>query len=116
MILEISLYILVLMIVGMVVFKIVYNLYASIRPKKFLEEIKSLSELDKIIDGLKCPRDFQCYKSAYNAPDTKTGSDMQSFLFCFKEKLRDCAFSVPSESQSSCKCPLRDYISKELNN
>ena len=116
MILEISLYILVLMIVGMVVFKIVYNLYASIRPKKSLEEIKSLSELERIMDGLKCPRDFQCYKSVYNSLDKKTVSDIKSFMFCFKEKLRGCAFSVPSESQSSCKCPLRDYISKELDN
>ena len=116
MILEISLYILVLMIVGMVIFKIVYNLYASIRPKKSLEEIESLSELEKIMDGLKCPRDFQCYKSAYNSLDKQTAGDMKSFLFCFKEKLRGCAFSVPSESKSSCKCPLRDYISKELGN
>ena len=42
MVLEIWLYILVLTIFGMVVFKIVYNLNASIRPKKPIEEIKSL--------------------------------------------------------------------------
>jgi hypothetical protein len=116
MILEISLYILVLMIVGMVVFKIVYNLYVSIKPKKSFEEIKSLSELERIIDGLKCPRDFHCYKSVHNSLDKKTAGDMKSFLFCFKEKLRGCAFSVPSESKSSCKCPLRDYIVRELDN
>ena len=111
MVLEISLYILVLMIFGMVVFKIVYNLYASIRPKKSIEEVRALSELEKIIDGLKCPRDFHCYKSR----DKNKGTDMPSFLLCFKEKLRGCAFSISSDGQPSCKCPLRDYIVKELS-
>ena len=114
--LEIWLYILVLTIFAMVVFKIVYNLYASIRPRKSIEEIESLSELEKIIDGLKCPRDFHCYKSVYNSLDKTKDSDMKTFLFCFKEKLKGCTFSISSGNISSCKCPLRNYITKELGN
>ena len=116
MILEIALYFLVLMIVGMVVFKIVYSLYDTIRHKKPLEEVNPLSELEKIIGGVKCPKDFYCYKSGKNALSKQEDSGTKSFLICLEEKLQECTFSTSGEHQFLCKCPLRNYIANELNN
>jgi hypothetical protein len=62
MFLEKALYVLVLMIVGMLVFKIAYSLYDSIRHKKPFEKINNFSELEQIIGELKCPKDFYCIK------------------------------------------------------
>lgn len=114
MFLEIALYVMVLMIVGMLVFKILYSLYDSIRYKKPFEEINNFPKLEQIIGELKCPKDFYCFKSGNNGLDNKIDSGMKSFLVCLEEKLQGCTFSLSSEKHSLCKCPLRDYISSEL--
>lgn len=114
MFLEIALYVLVLMIAGMLVFKIAYSLYDSIRHKKPFEEINKFSDLEHIIGELKCPKDFYCIKSANNPLDDRTDSGMKSFVVCLEEKLQVCTFSLTGENHSLCKCPLRDYISNEL--
>lgn len=116
MFLEITLYVLVLMIVGMLVFKIAYSLYDSISHKKPFEEIHKFSELEQIIGELKCPKDYYCIKSPNNPLGGRTDSGIKSFLVCLEEKLQNCTFSLYSENHSLCKCPLRDYISNELNN
>jgi len=116
MFLEIALYVLVLMIVCMLVFKIAYSLYDSIMHKKPFEEIKSISELESIIGRLKCPRDFYCYKSRESSLSKKNQVDLESFFTCLEEKIDNCTFSLSSEKQSYCKCPLRNYISNQLNN
>jgi hypothetical protein len=116
MILEIVLYFLVLVIFGMVVFKIVYSLYDSIRCKKPLEEVTPLSELKKILGGVQCPRDFYCYKSKYNSLSKEEAIGAKSFLICLEEKLQECTFVISSDNHFWCKCPLRNYIANELNN
>ena len=116
MFLEIALYVLVLMIVAMLVFKIAYSLYDSIMHKKPFEEINNFSAIKQIIGELKCPKDFYCFKSANNSLGGRTDSGIKSFLVCLEEKLQGCTFSLYSENHSLCKCPLRDYIFNELNN
>ena len=110
MFLEIALYVLVLMIVAMLVFKIAYSLYDSIMHKKPFEEINNFSEIKQIIGGLKCPKDFSCVTSVNKRKDSK----MKSIVPCLEENLQDCTFSMSSENHCLCKCPLRDYISNEL--
>ncbi len=114
MFLEIALYVLVLMIVAMLVFKIAYSLYDSIMHKKPFEEINNFAEIKQIIGELKCPKDFSCVKSANNAVGNRTDSGMESCLVCFEGSLQGCTFLLPSKNHCLCKCPLRDYISHEL--
>jgi hypothetical protein len=116
MFLEIALYVLVLMIVGMLLFKIAYSLYDSIMHKKPFEEINNFPELKQIIGKLKCPNDFYCVKSANNSLGNRNDSDMKLFLVCLEENLQGCTFSMSTDNHFLCKCPLRDYISSELNN
>ena len=114
MFLEIALYVLVLMIVAMLVFKIAYSLYDSIMHKKPFEEINNFSAIKQIIGELKCPKDFYCIKSANNSVGNRHERDMESFLVCSEGRLQGCTFLLSSENHCFCKCPLRDYISNEL--
>ena len=107
---------LLIMIFGMVVFKIVYSLYDSIRHKKPLEEVTPLSELKKILGRVQCPRDFYCYKSEYNSLSKREAIGAKSFLICLEEKLQECTFVISGEYHFLCKCPLRNYIANELKN
>ena len=100
----------------MLVYKIAYSLYDSFRHKKSFEEIIPLSTVEKIIGGLKCPKDFYCYKWRYDSLSNKGNSGMKSFSTCLDDKLQDCAFSVLGQNNFLCKCPLREYIFKELRN
>ena len=116
MILEIALYCLVLMIVGMLVFKIAFSFYDSFGNKKPFEEIIPLPTVEKIVGRLKCPKDFYCYKSSHNWLSNKENRVVRPFSICLDEKLQECAFSIPAQNNFLCKCPLRDYITKELAN
>jgi hypothetical protein len=116
MILEIALYCLVLMIVGMLVFKMAYGFYDSLKNKKPFEEIIALPTVEKIVGRLKCPKDFYCYKYSSNSLSNKENRGLKQFSFCLHEQLQECTFSVPSQNNFLCKCPLRDYIAKELEN
>lgn len=114
MILEIALYCLILLIAVMLIFKIGYSCYDSFRDKKPFEEIIHLSAIEKIVGKLKCPKDFYCYKSNYNLFSDKENWGVKVYSICLDEKLQECAFSIPARDHSLCKCPLRDYIAKEL--
>ena len=116
MILEIALYCLVLMIGGMLTFKIAYSFYDSFKNKKPFEEIIPLPMVEKIVGRLKCPKDFYCYKSRYNSLCDKENRTLRPFSICLNEKLQECTFSIPGQNTFLCKCPLRDYIAKELGN
>lgn len=116
MMLEVALYCLVLMIVGMLVFKIAYCIFDSLRTKKPFEEIIPLPTIEKIVGRLKCPKDFYCYKSSCNSLSNKENRGVGLFSICLDEKLDECTFSIPGQNNFLCKCPLRDYIAKELEN
>jgi len=116
MILEIALYCMVLMIGGMLVFKIAYSFYDSFKDKKPFEEIVPLPMVEKIVGRLQCPEDFYCYQSSHNWLSNREKRDGHPSSICLNEKLPGCNFSIPSQNNFLCKCPLRDYIAKELEN
>ena len=116
MILEAALYCLVLMIVGMLVFKMAYGFYDSLKNKKPFEEIISFPTVEKIVGRLKCPKDFYCYKRSYNSLSNKENGGVKPISICLHEQLQECTFSFPGQNNFLCKCPLRDYIAKELGN
>ena len=114
--LEIVLYFLALMFFGMLVFKIGYGLYNSIRPQKSSEEVNHSFKFEKIIGGLKCPRDFSCYKSGLNSLTKKEQVGTESFFACFKENSQACTFSHFLNNHFYCKCPLRAHLADALSN
>ena len=70
-------------------------------------------KVEEIIDGLRCPEGFECYKSfdvLCKAEDIGLGS----YLLCINSKSKKCLFAVPFGNGYFCKCPLRVYIAKEF--
>jgi hypothetical protein len=67
----------------------------------------------KIIDGIQCPKDFECYKSGFENLCEMKDIGLDSFLECLDKEASSCTFSV-SFGINYCKCPLRIYIAKEL--
>lgn len=71
-------------------------------------------ELEKIIDDLQCPKDFECYKSGFEILCKAKNIGLESYLECLEGDARDCKFSFPFADTYFCKCPLRIYIANKL--
>ena len=74
----------------------------------------SKKKLEEIIDDLKCPYDFVCYKSNFEKLCDAKDIGMESFLLCLDDTPGECVFSLSFGESKFCKCPLRVYIAKEL--
>jgi hypothetical protein len=66
-----------------------------------------LKEIEEIINGMKCPKDFKCCKPGVDTLCKAEDIGLESYL-------RDCKFSFPFGDAYFCKCPLRIYIANEL--
>ena len=71
-------------------------------------------DIEEIIDGLKCPKDFVCYKSEFKRLCRVKDIGMESFLICLENKLLECRFSIYFGELYFCQCPLRVYIAKNI--
>jgi hypothetical protein len=71
-------------------------------------------EIEEIIDGLKCPKDFICYKSGFKKLCKVEDTGLESFLVCLNDLAIDCKFSVNFSHVYFCQCPLRMYICRKL--
>jgi|GEM_PF-641935 len=71
-------------------------------------------EIEKIIDGLKCPKDFVCYKSGFRKLCKIEDIGLESFLICLNGLAGECKFSVCFSNLYFCQCPLRIYICRKL--
>jgi hypothetical protein len=71
-------------------------------------------ELEEIVNGMKCPRDFKCYKSGFDALCKARYFGLDSFLLCEEEDSTACKFTFRLGRTFYCQCPLRKYIAKRL--
>ena len=71
-------------------------------------------EIEEIIDGLKCPKDFICYKSGFQKLCKVEDIGLESFLICLNGLAGECKFSVCFSNLNFCQCPLRMYICRKL--
>lgn len=74
---------------------------------------EDMKVIEDIIDGIKCPNDFDCYKKEIEDLCKAKDFGLSDFLECL-EKKPECKFSVPYGSWYLCECPLRIYIAKKL--
>lgn len=73
-----------------------------------------MEKLEDIINGLKCPQDFKCYKSGFKDLCKAEDIGIESFLACLDEETRECQFSIPFGDAFFCECPVRNYIAKRM--
>jgi hypothetical protein len=71
-------------------------------------------EIEKIINGLRCPKDHKCYKSGFELLCSAKDIGIASFLECLEKKPDQCKFSFPFGLIYLCECPLRIYLAKRI--
>ena len=71
-------------------------------------------ELEEIIDGMQCPKDYACYRSGDERLCRARDIGMESILVCLETNTVACKFSVTFGGLNFCQCPLRVYIAKKL--
>jgi len=71
-------------------------------------------EIEEIIGGLECPKDFQCCKPDIKALCKARDIGLETFLVCLEEQPLECVFALPFGGAYYCKCPLRVYIARRF--
>ena len=71
-------------------------------------------QIEEIIGRMKCPNDFRCWESGFEALCKARDIGQESFLECLEENPQECKFSLSFGYSYFCQCPLRVYIAKEL--
>ena len=56
---------------------------------------KHKKEIEKIIGGMKCPRDFKCYKSGFKNLCKAKDIGVEGYVECLEDNPAACVFSVP---------------------
>ena len=72
-------------------------------------------QLEKLIGAMKCPKDFNCYKSEFKNLCKVKDFGLDQFLQCLEGNALHCKFSLPFGYSYFCQCPIRIYIAKKLN-
>jgi hypothetical protein len=72
-------------------------------------------DVEEIIDGLKCPKDFSCYTSNFKSLCRAKDVGLESFIVCMASDSAECKFSIQFGGLIFCQCPLRVYIAKNLH-
>jgi hypothetical protein len=79
-----------------------------------MEEQEHLKIIADIIDGITCPKNFQCYRMGFRDLCEAKDFGLSEHLECLEKNPEGCKFSVPYGSRCLCQCPLRIYIAKKL--
>lgn len=72
-------------------------------------------QIEEIISGIDCLKDFICYKSGFHNLCRVRDIGLESFLECLERKPEECNFSFSLALLNLCECPLRIYVAKKLN-
>ena len=75
-------------------------------------------KIQEIIDGMQCSKNFRCAESGFeNLCKAKDFGDEQR-LHCLEGASNHCSFAVSYDLGIKirfCECPLRVYLTKNLN-
>ncbi|MEE8373619.1 MAG: hypothetical protein V3R87_07875 [Dehalococcoidia bacterium] len=71
-------------------------------------------EIESIIGGMKCPRDFVCYKSGLDDLCKAEDVGLKAYLMCLDKDANECKFSLRWKMGRLCQCPLRMYLSRNV--
>jgi hypothetical protein len=93
--------------------------YAKGNIRKGGEQVgkKHKRQIEQIIAGMECKKDFECYKSGFEKLCKAKDEGLKDYIWCLDKtgKSQSCGFKLPFGSGALCKCPLRVYIAKKLN-
>ena len=78
--------------------------------KKKIEDIVS----DMRTHGIKCLKDFECYRSSLETLCKVKGIGAFDTIECATEDGQCCGLSFAAVGDRYCKCPLRRYIAEHF--
>ena len=78
------------------------------------EDVMQQIEVTEIIGGLKCPKNYHCYKTQYKALCKAEFVEKVKVLNCLEEDSQGCIFSLLYKDTYYCQCPLRNYIAEKI--
>ena len=73
------------------------------------------TQIEEIISGMECQKDFKCYKSGFEDMCKVRDFRDENLIECLGEDAESCKLSFHFGIASICKCPLRRYIAKNFN-
>lgn len=73
-------------------------------------------EIEQIIEGMECTKDFECYRSGFKRLCRARNGGLQEHVWCMEEAgvSLGCRYSLSFGAGMLCKCPLRVYLAKKL--
>jgi hypothetical protein len=71
-------------------------------------------KIEKIASGIKCIKDFGCYKSESKKLCKACDFGVKQYLYCLEDEPQNCDFSLSFGRGYFCTCPVRIYIAKNL--
>lgn len=83
--------------------------------KKMKIEQSHQRQIEEIMSGMKCSKEFICYKSGFKQLCNTKDIGIEAYVECLEKKPPDCSFAFPFASVCLCKCPMRVFIAKEFN-
>jgi hypothetical protein len=72
------------------------------------------TQIEEIISGMECPKDFKCYKSGFEDLAKIRIFRDDDLVECLEERSQLCKFSFDFGLGYFCRCPLRIYIAKNF--
>jgi len=70
--------------------------------------------IEKIMMGMTCQKDFECYKSGLRYFCKTQNAEIDNGLICLEDQSHECGFSAIVGKETHCSCPLLHPISKRL--
>ena len=71
-------------------------------------------EVTEIIGGLKCPKNYRCYRTKYKELCKAEFVEKVKIVHCLEEDAQGCIFSLLYKDAYYCQCPLRNYIAEKI--
>ena len=72
-------------------------------------------KIEEIMSGMQCPKNFQCSENDFERLCKAKDFVLEDYLECLEGNPSLCSFSVHLGYRHFCKCPLRVYLTKNLN-
>jgi len=73
-----------------------------------------MNQVEEIIQEIKCPKDFVCYKSGFTKICKARDIGLDNFVACLVRDPLSCKFSIHFGELFFCQCALRIYICKKM--
>jgi hypothetical protein len=78
-------------------------------------EDKVTKNIDEIIAGMYCSKNFKCAESGFERLCKAKHIGLERFLECLETDPADCLFMLHVGDHHLCDCPLRVYLAKKFH-